>query len=175
MRKYTYLSVLIVFIFCVSTSAQKRFHISILGNPNLFLFLPTNSSTTGISLLPELEFSYDLNENLNTRIFASVLSTDVSNLISTNSSNNLATVNSIRTVNTNLIALGGFSFRLSKPDKDNEDGITLPILNSFSIGVGYGNAFVGKNDFQEDVYKEGVIIMVGFKIRVVSFNIGRDN
>lgn len=158
-----------------NSDAQKRFHVAVLGNPNLFLFLPTNNATTGISLLPELEFSYDINKNYNTRFFLSVLSTDVSSLISSNSSGNLTNTpfNSRSVAGTNLIGIGGFAFRLSKPERDQDDGITVPILNSFSVALGYGNAFIGKNDLGEDIYKEGMIFMLGFKIRIISFNIGK--
>lgn len=158
--------------------AQKWAHISINGNPNGFFFMPKKdtqmpnvSNYLGVSVLPELEASFDVSNN--TRVFASLLWTDISKLTSTTSTNSSAPVTSINASNSNVAILAGLNFSLGDPDDDRRDKVTAPIINSFSIGAGYGNLYTSKDTNGKDIFQSGWLIVLGFKVRVLSFNIGK--
>ena len=50
--------------------------------------------------------------------------------------------------------------------------ITIPAIDSFSIGLGYGNFIAGADEEGNTVFKEGFNVIIGFKVRTLSFNLG---
>ncbi|MEQ8684230.1 MAG: hypothetical protein RIF36_00425 [Imperialibacter sp.] len=156
---------------CHSQLTGKRHHISINGTPNGFFLYNTKDKATfvGLSVLPELEYSYDLNKVA--RIYVSALWTGVNTLTATEKIDG-PQVQLTNTGNTNLAASVGFNFKISIDDS--KESITIPMLNSFSVGLGYGN-FYTETVNDKDVYTNGILLIVGFKVRGLSFNIGSEN
>lgn len=174
LSRWILIFVLILFNFILKGQLpNKRHHISINGSPNAFLlnkFSTGNTSYVGISLLPELEYSYHISAN--TRACLSVYWTGVKNLTFVE---NLGTpsntsIQASRTSETNLAATLGLNFSLSSDDGD--DTVSIPFLNSFSVGLGYGNFFIGEENGTLKV-QEGFLFMFGFRVRILSFNMGR--
>jgi hypothetical protein len=150
--------------------AQKKHHISVNGTPNgFFLYSKEDKSTyLGVSVIPELEYSYDINNT--SRFYLSALWTGVTKLTATESVNSGVTqVSASRASDTNVAASLGFNFKISIDDT--KESVTIPMLNSFSIGLGYGNFYTEEINGQA-IYKNGFMLIVGFKVRGMSFNFG---
>lgn len=146
--------------------SQKRNHISINGSPSGFLIL-SDPVYIGMSLLPELEYTHDFSSG-NSSFFIGLQWTGVEDLTATTDIGG-GTPTATKTTETNLAITAGVSFKLNT---DDNAPITIPALDCFSLGIGYGNFNVDRVN-GENIFKEGLVIIIGFKVKVLSFNIGK--